>query len=562
MGNIAGKKRIILTGLALLITLLLCVPAYAAQVPSFRLDMDSLNLSTGVSSTLVITLENAQGAQIKIIEGIENFDLMSQSSSSSTSIINGAATSQNTFYYTIMPTTVGQFTLKATIEYNGRTYETNELYVMVSDGSGSNYESAQDLFVKTALSHTEAYLGEKIVMTYVLYTRYNIEGYGFSDSVYVDGMIIKDMQSNQLKAEYAYVGGERYAMYEVIQYTIDPLQSGEYTIPSFNFRVDVLIDGGMGGGFGFFHSSTPMYIQTESKGVTIKPLPSAGKPPDFSGIVGELRLDGNFSRENINYGESFVLNVMASGTCNLDGFNKIVNVETPGFSAYETQKNTTESIENEKYHVQKVFDVIFVPERTGVISIPPIPVSYFSPVTEKYEVAEIQGVSIEVLGDMPHPASSGNGQSSAIETMRIEQVNYMMADDGYFSIQMKKEAVYGILIGLAVLLVLLIVLSWLRTSKKTQDATLKSLYKKIMSADDINEIFDLLSAVIKHCFRLSLKACSKNTIQSSLPDAALAAQLTEIMDYMESTKSCEPKGHLYLKDKIKSIYPVIVSTRI
>jgi len=309
---------------------------------------------------------------------------------------------------------------------------------------------------------------------------------------------------------------------------------------------------------GFFSSTMPVYIQTETKELTVKPLPSSGKPADFSGIVGELRIDGYYNREKINYGESFVLSVMASGECNLDGYTRVVNAEIPGFSAYETLKNTAESIQNERYHIQKVFDVIFVPERNGTIDIPSIPVSFFNPVTEQYEFARIPGASIEVLGDMPHIVDSNTGQATAIETLRIDQVSYMVADDGYFLVQMKKETVYGILIGLALLLIIVAVIARLRAYRKKQDATLKSLYKQIMSANDINEIFNLLSTLIRHCFKLSLKASSKNAIQSSLPDETLATQLTEIMDYMESTNSGEPKGYLYLKEKIKGIYPIIV----
>jgi hypothetical protein len=99
MGNMAGKKRnLIVSGFVLLMACFCCVNVYAAQEPLFRLDMDSLNLHKGVSVNLVITLENAQGARIMNIEGFNEFDLISQNSSSSTTIVNGAASYQITNY--------------------------------------------------------------------------------------------------------------------------------------------------------------------------------------------------------------------------------------------------------------------------------------------------------------------------------------------------------------------------------------------------------------------------------------------------------------------------------
>ncbi|MCL2151923.1 MAG: BatD family protein [Oscillospiraceae bacterium] len=578
MGKMVGKERrkivprlfnrlMVILCLALLaIYVFPAIPAQAAPEPEFRLDMDSLNLQKGVSCSLVITITNAQGAQVLDIEGLNNFDLIARNSSSSTTITGGSASHQETYYYTIMPKTAGDFKLQAAISYNNRVFETNELQVTVSDSSADGDESARDLFIKTTLSRDEAYLGEKIVMTHTLYTRYSIENYGFSDSIAIDGVIVNNIPSDQLKTDYEYLDGERYLVVEVNQSTIDPIRSGEYTIPSFNFRVDVITDSDWGGGFsggfgGMFRSTTTVYAQTEEKELTVKPLPVAGKPAGFSGIVGQLRADGRYSRESMNYGESFVLNVTLSGECNLDGTKNVIGMATPGFSVYETLKNTVESVENDSYHIEKTYEVIIVPERTGKLNMPPIQISYFNPATEKYEVAEIPGITVEVLGDMPQIDVGGiDGQTPAFETMSIAQVNYAGGDEGYFKLRLKKELVYGAVVGLASALVVASVLIWFLSGRKKRDATLRSLYKRIMGESNIDEIYSLFNSMVKHCFDLSLKASSRAMIQSSLPDTDLVAGLTGIMDYMETVGAREAEGHRYLKDKIKEIYSKLTAT--
>jgi len=554
----AGKKRNgIILGLALCLcmTIFSHVSALANQEPAFRMDMDSLNLQLGVSGNIVISLINAQGAESLMIDGIEDFDIVSQSQSTSSSIVNGETTHRLDLHYTVMPKTVGQFTLKAYILYNGQYHETNELPVTVSEGSDGGAESARNLFIQTVMSHTEAFEGEKVVVTYELYSRYNIDNFGFTEPIVIDGVLVKEIANNQFNAEYVYIDGKRYVMYEVRQLIIDPIRPGVYTIPSFNFQVNVITDGR-----GFFRSTTPMFLQTEDKELTIKPLPSIGRPPEFSDIVGELRLDGNYSRVEMNYGESFILNVTASGNCNFDGLRNIINMDIPGVSVFETLRNMTESVENNQYHVQKSFEAIMIPERTGVLDIAPISISYFNPVTEKYEIAEIPGATIEVFGDMPHPSGNIGNMVGAMETLIINQVNYSHENDGYFTLQVKKEWAYGILIGFAALLVISVVLFKVVSNSKKQDHTLKTLFRQLIAANDTNEIYNLFNAMIKHCYKLSLKASSQSMIRSQLPDAGLAEQIADVMSYMEVAKTHEQnqKGHIYLKDKINSIYRMLL----
>jgi hypothetical protein len=545
--------------LTLCMAVMFQVPALAAQEPAFRIDMDNLNLQKGVSSSFVVSMINAQGAELVKIEGLEHFDVLSQSQSTSASIVNGTSTYQMDLHYTIMPKAEGQFTLKAVIQYDGKTYETNALQVTVGAAPSKEGEAESDLFVKTVLSRDEAYLGEKIVLTYELYSRYNIENFGFTDYTAIDGVIAKDMPEDQLKAEYVYLDGIRYAKYEAKQLILDPIKAGTLTIPSFKLQVNVVASG-PGGLFGRILTRTQaLYLQTEEKELTVKPLPSEGKPADFAGIVGSLQLEGHYSREEVQYGDSLTLQITASGSGNLDGLKKIFPGGLPGFTLYETQKNAAESVENGQYRVQKEFEVILVPEKTGVIEAAPVSIPYFNPDTGKYERAEIPGTAITVLGEMPAQTGSGGeggqgGQQTAMETVRITQVNYAAANDGYLTIKMSKQVLYGVLIGLGVLLILAVAVIAFASKRKKRDAALKSLYRQLMASKDIHEVYRLFGDIIKHCYNLSLKASPQSEIRSRIPNAGLAAQVAEIMDYMESR---ENKDCSDLKAKIKRIYGML-----
>ena len=59
-----------------------------ANEPEFILSIDSLSLDMGASTNLVLSLVNAQDAKVLKIDGLENFDVLSSSQSTYTSIIN------------------------------------------------------------------------------------------------------------------------------------------------------------------------------------------------------------------------------------------------------------------------------------------------------------------------------------------------------------------------------------------------------------------------------------------------------------------------------------------
>jgi hypothetical protein len=410
-------------------------------------------------------------------------------------------------------------------------------------------DAEPDLFIKTIISHEEAYLGEKIVLSYELYSRYGIDSFGFADNVAIDGTVAKDMPENQLKWEYVDIGGEKYVMYEAKRLIIDPIKTGAYTIPSYNFHVNVLT----GSGRGFFRTTAPMQLQTEQKDLNVKPLPQDGRPDDFSGIVGNLQIAGNYSRDELDYGDSIALYLTLYGECNLDAAKNSIVGDMAGFSVYEILKNAEEYVEDSRYRAKKDYESILVPERNGSLEIPPISVSYFNPASEKYERAEIPGILITVLGDMPQMPGGAAGLP-ANEALVINQVKY--EDDkknDYFAFQVKKGTAYKISIGAALLLAAAFALAKLAAKNKKRDPELKSVYRKLMAEKDPKLIYGIFNDMVKRCYGASLKASSKNMIQESLPDAALASKVEEVMEFMESGETGAGTVEL-LKEKIKAIY--------
>jgi hypothetical protein len=523
--------------------------ALAQTAPQYLLDIDSLNMQKGVSSNLVLSIINAQGAELTGISGLENFDVVSTGNSTSTQIINGASSYEEDVNYIIMPKNVGKFTLQGSVKYNGRIYQTNQLQINVSEADRTKNGEKADYFIKTILSTGEAYIGQKVVLAYELYSRYNIENFGFSGDTSIKDFISKDVPQDKLQAEIVTVDGNKYAKYEARQSFISPIKTGTFTIPAYNFQANVSTGD-------FFNSSTPVYLQTESKKITVKPLPLNNQPADFSGIVGKLNLDAKYSKNEVNYGDSLTLDITASGDCNLDNLKEIVKDDLSGFSVYQTEKSSEEGIKNNLYHAKKQFEVILVPKTNGELKIDSKSISYFNPASGNYEKVEIPGTTINVKGETPQGQTGVQNQdaSTPIETVKIDQVSYTPQNDGYFTIQLKKGYLMSGLIIMAILLVLAVAVYLVFLTRRKYDKKLQSIYRQLKKEEDQNEIYNLFNSLIKHSFNLSLKANTRNMIVNRLAEYGLANPVLEIMDYMENGKYRTEKEDMNLKEKIRDIY--------
>ncbi|AUG58730.1 BatD family protein [Acetivibrio saccincola] len=546
----AGKKTnfkiVFIT--TLLITFLLAanIPVWG-NTPEFRLDIDSLKLSRGESTTLAVSIVNAQNAEIVDIEGIDNFRIVSTSTSDGTQIINSQVTHTRTYRHVIIPKFTGEFTLVAKIRYNGSIYETNELTVTVTDSPPAEEEEAKDLFIKTVLSENEIYYGQKAVLTYEFYSRFNIERLGFLDDIKLDSFITQEIENDNLSYDFLYINGKRYVKYIVKQIFLTPIKAGSFEIPQYTFQANVSTGG-------FFDSSKPYYLETEPVELKVNPLPTDNKPANFSGLVGNLNITSNYTKQQIDIKDSLTLEVTLSGDCDLENFKNIIQDEIPGFSVYETEKNSEEGVEDNKYFSKKEFEIILVPEKTGELEIPPININYFDTRTKTYKNLEIPGATITVTGNMPQSRESYDAPASAdVEQIKIEQISYKNKDNGYMTIKLKKSMLYTVLIALSLLAIIVLSIIFITISKKKGDKNLGIMYKKIKKSTSIEEIYNVFNDMIKYCFNLSIKAGTRAAIKEKLSPYGISNSVLEVVDCVEGKNS----DISTVKGKIHEVYKAL-----
>ncbi|OPZ93054.1 MAG: hypothetical protein BWY74_01309 [Firmicutes bacterium ADurb.Bin419] len=387
------KKSLII----LIVLLFLSATSFAKETV---LDLSCDRNSIAINETVLLTVkaENFSGNMSDIkINGIENFDIVSSGSSKEMQIINGAVSSSQTLQLQIAPKKSGIFKLAAFINQKKLNKTSRVLEISVKEGNQSssansqsereklsNAEVGEQSFVDSSKLKKSYYFGEKIPLEYNFYTDRQIYEGGFNENWNFSGFISKDLKNDD-PVETLYKN-KRYLKYNLKKVILTPVKNGDIDINSIKFQVNQISDSGFLGANFYF---------TPKLKISVKELP-AGKPDQFSGVVGKFDIENENFPAKIKLGDSITLKIKLKGEANFDTLEKLPVSENMLYKIYQNQKESSEKIENGKYYAEKTFEIVIVPKNSGVIEIPDIKISYFDTETQTYKFAVIKGENVTV----------------------------------------------------------------------------------------------------------------------------------------------------------------------
>ena len=208
--------------------------------------------------------------------------------------------------------------------------------------------------------------------------------------------------------------------------------------------------------------------------ITVKSLPEAGKPIDFSGAVGDFSFDVNTSKKVLDASESFKLKVAVKGNGNLKLF-KLPKLSLPSsLEVYEPEhkEDVNTTLAGMQGSISDSYTI--VPQFKGKYPIPSISFSYFDLKTETYKRLSSDEIVIDVLagplnnsGDNTgvanngkQPVTLGNHQFAFIKT----KTKFTSVDNNFF---FKTKGFWSLLLLPFLAIPLAIVI---RNKKATRDA--------------------------------------------------------------------------------------------
>ncbi len=141
--------------------------------------------------------------------------------------------------------------------------------------------------------------------------------------------------------------------------------------------------------------------------LAVDPLPDAGRPTDFTGIVGPVRVRTHLSAPLVRVGDSVALAISITGTGNVWSAAPPLDParELPDIDAFPRAPEL-DFARGETLSARRTFVWDLVPRRPGRLTIPAAGVAYFNPVSQRYERAAGPPLPLEVLASATHDAAS------------------------------------------------------------------------------------------------------------------------------------------------------------
>jgi len=134
------------------------------------------------------------------------------------------------------------------------------------------------------------------------------------------------------------------------------------------------------------------YKSAPAKGLSVAPLPEAGRPIEFGGAVGTIEAFAKADRREVELGDSIKVKVTWSGDGNLEFFDLPDLAHAPGFEGLRLF-GVKDELKSRSARVS-IFDL--APTDANLTEIPPIPLVVYDPEEARYKTVRTSAIPIRV----------------------------------------------------------------------------------------------------------------------------------------------------------------------
>jgi hypothetical protein len=426
-------------------------PALAAQ-SQVTAKLEPQSIALGESAQLTVTSNGPTESSVPQIDGLEIVQIGEESSMQ---MINGNVTTNVAQVFSVTPNRAGDFTIPP-VGGSGQP-----LRLHVDKGNGAQTQRAmpqsrshlpaptlsqpsrsatvdsknQSAFLRVELPKQELTVGELVPVKVKAYFRAGVSaslnGLPVLSS---DAFTLNKLDDNPEETRQLVDG----VPYTVVTWTsaLSAVKAGDYPL---NLELPVMVtvrgksprgsnpfkdffsnDSGFDDAFfdDFFANATqkPLTLHTDGTTVKIKPLPTQGRPADFSGAVGQFDVNAEASAKTGTTGDPLTLKINIEGRGN---FDRVTTNGLTNSSDWKTYKPSGKFAASDSAGLEgtKTFEQSIVPRKAGPHEIPAVSFSYFDPETQRYVTKTTAPMALEIAqGSAPvtttPPASAPVSETS------------------------------------------------------------------------------------------------------------------------------------------------------
>ncbi len=388
--------------------LMLVVGVFALSIQSY-VDVTKVGLNDTFTLTVEVSGENAGNVTDVNLPDNLDFDVLGQTSSSSSSItiVNGKMEQKTTksFVYTLQPQRTGTFIINPiSLNFDGKTISTSPIKITVTKSSGqkrphtsrqqNNFfadpfstnkpqsdTSGNNTFVIAKLDKKSVYVGEPLIVSYYLLTRDRLQNLSFGKSPDYKGFWKEDLYTaDKVNFQKTRYNGRIYNQMLLTKIALTANDSGKLFIPSLEMNVQVVVPARS---FFDFDNTKQITVRSKKIPITILPLPTKNQPASFTGAIGQFSLEDSLNVNGLKVGDSFTYTLKIEGTGNFSQFDAPHLQKMEHFHFLDPETKTAFYDKSQMRGVKRI-KYLVIAEEEGNFKIQPIEFSFFNPKIKKY----------------------------------------------------------------------------------------------------------------------------------------------------------------------------------
>lgn len=451
-----GKRVLIL------ITILFgfCAKNHAQNI---RIILGPDNIALNQAFTITVEVQNDRIKSIDKFPEIPGFNRLSQSTSSSTNIINGQYSSTYSIIQNYAPEQEGVVIIKPfSIEVNDQTIRSPGKRVTVGPAvqqqrrydpfSYDPFEEffgrrqpqeyidvKEDAFLALTVDKNEVYVGEGFTVTLGLYvSATNQATLDWPPDLSEQLAEIKkeitpancweeNFKVTNLVREPVEINNKRYGHYKLFQAAFFPLNNESISFPSIPLSMIKYKVAKNPSFFGRSNKADNKIFKTTPKIVKVKDLPPHPLKDDVP--VGKYFLDEEISSKELNTGQSFTYQFTVQGEGNISAIDNPTILESVNFDFYSPNIRQNINRSNNKVRGAKSFNYYAIPNEPGEFDLKDyVSLVIFDPYEEKYDTLSSE-ITVNVTGESKKNVSISSNDLGTfyniidIENNRLENID-------------------------------------------------------------------------------------------------------------------------------------------
>jgi len=546
----------------------------------------------GVGQRFRVTYQiNKQASNFEGPSSFNGFRLLggpSQSTSTQMQIINNQVSQSITlsYTYTLEATAEGTFTIPAAkVVVDGNTYTSNQATVVVSgqvqqqqtQPRGQTQQPSQqqaptrqtvsdeDIYIRAIISNRNPWQGERVTLTYKLYTRVGVSQFNIDKLPSFQGLWSEDVtQSGQVQVTEEVIDGQRYNVATLKQFLIFPQRSGEIRIDPLEVQTWIRLAttrrtgsffDEFFGGFGGFET-IERKVRSNAVVMNVKTLPTQNRPGSFNGSVGNFELNASISSTNIKANEPVSLTLRVSGTGNLRMVEKPEVTFPINLESFEPKVTDNIRVQAGGVSGSREFEYLLIPRTGGTFDIPPVQFSFFDPSSQRYVTRTTQKFTINVEGG---PATTGGETSVSQQDVQYLATDIRFINNNNFRLYpvgalFFRSTLFYVLLIVPIIVFALLLFFWRRHIRLRADTVLmnnrkaeKIAKKRLKTAGNLlkqgnanefyDEIFRALWGYLSNKLSIPVSKLSKDVVSDVFNQKGVKTELAN--KFIETLNDCE-----------------------